>query len=173
MRTRTGIRRTVATAAISLGVILFGTSVAGAHIGIDPESAPRGAEVTTLQFSVPNESDTVPTVKLELVMPTKPKLTFFRAQPIPGWTMTVQKAADGTVTGVTWEGGQIGPGEFEEFGIRVGPMPKKGKQVYFNAVQTYADGEVSRWIQKPAPGAADPEYPAPVLELTAATEGSH
>ena len=35
-------------------------------------------------------------------------------------------------------------------------------------LQTYSDGNVSRWIEEPTPGAEEPENPAPVLALAAA-----
>jgi hypothetical protein len=67
------------------------------------------------------------------------------------------------VASVTWSGGQIRPGEFDEFGMSA-KLPKgAGKELVFPAVQTYANGEVVRWIGPP-----DAEEPAPRVKLTAA-----
>ena len=143
-----------------------------AHIGIDPGKAPRGEEVKTLHFQVPNESDTASTVKLELQLPQSPRFTFVRAQPTPGWAGSTQKV-NTTITAVIWEGGEIKPGEFQEFGVRVGPLPKKGKQVVFKALQTYSNGDVSRWIEESVKGTPEPEYPAPVLKLVAGKSSGH
>ncbi|MGO4423121.1 DUF1775 domain-containing protein, partial [Streptomyces sp. MCAF7] len=41
------------------------------------------------------------------------------------------------------------------------------KQIAFKTVETYSDGEVSRWIELPR-GGDEPEQPAPVLKLKAA-----
>ena len=43
-------------------------------------------------------------------------------------------------------------------------------QLVFKALQTYADGEVVRWIEDQAPGGEGPERPAPTLQLAAASE---
>jgi periplasmic copper chaperone A len=37
----------------------------------------------------------------------------------------------------------------------------------FKALQTYESGEVVRWIEETPPGGEEPEFPAPVLKLTA------
>jgi hypothetical protein len=47
-------------------------------------------------------------------------------------------------------------------------LPTDTDQLVFKALQTYDNGEVVRWIDTPAPGAAEPEHPAPVLTLTPA-----
>jgi hypothetical protein len=101
---------------------------------------------------------------------------------VPGWTSTVQKTAlaqpittEGgrqvteTVSKITWTGGKIAPGTFEEFDVSLGPLPTGTDQLVFKALQTYDNGEVVRWIDTPAPGAAEPEHPAPVLKLTPAS----
>jgi hypothetical protein len=50
----------------------------------------------------------------------------------------------------------------------MGPLPQVDKMV-FKVLQTYSDGNVSRWIEEPTPGQAEPDNPAPVLTLTAAS----
>jgi uncharacterized protein len=59
------------------------------------------------------------------------------------------------------------PGEFGEFNISVGPLPKDAPSITFKALQTYSNGEVVRWIDIPANG-EKVDHPAPVLTLTAA-----
>jgi hypothetical protein len=58
-------------------------------------------------------------------------------------------------------------GELDEFEVSVGPLPEAERMV-FKALQTYANGEVVRWIEEPVQGQEEPEHPAPVLELVAA-----
>ncbi|MFN8019158.1 MAG: DUF1775 domain-containing protein [Acidimicrobiales bacterium] len=69
-------------------------------------------------------------------------------------------------------GGEIGPGEYGDFRIIAGELPDDVDQVEFKAIQTYDDGSETSWIEDPAPeGAEEPEHPAPVLELTSASDG--
>ena len=160
-------------AALAMFVGLM-TAPAGAHVEFEPESAPRGS-LAVLDLVVPNESETASTVTLVLEFPTKPAVLAAAVQPLPGWQTTIEKrtvnngAQDvDAVSRITWTGGQLGPGQFQKFSIRAG-MPDKGKKLIFKAIQTYSDGEISRWIEVPPRGAPEPEYPAPVITLTAAT----
>ena len=59
-------------------------------------------------------------------------------QPKPGWTRT----QSGRV--VTWSGGEIGPGEFDEFGMSIHVPANPGTELVFPATQTYANGKVVR-----------------------------
>ncbi|HST66608.1 MAG TPA: DUF1775 domain-containing protein, partial [Mycobacteriales bacterium] len=71
---------------------------------------------------------------------------------------------------VDWKAtaGGIKPGEYAEFQLSVGPLPKVDSMT-FKAIQAYSDGSVVSWIDLPAAGSSDePEHPAPTLKLTAA-----
>jgi len=74
---------------------------------------------------------------------------------------------------ITWSGGQIKPGEFDEFEISVGRIPTDVDELFFPTIQTYDDGEVSSWIELPAAGGEEPENPAPELTLIASTGDEH
>jgi uncharacterized protein len=76
---------------------------------------------------------------------------------VEGETVTEQ------VGTVTWQGGNIAPGEFDEFGISAKVPDEAGTKLTFPAVQTYSNGEVVRWI-----GAPDADEPAPQVTLEAA-----
>jgi hypothetical protein len=106
-------------------------------------------------------------------------------QAIPGWTTkgTVSKLAtpitddDGNqvtqaVSEIIWTAdtaaASIKPGQFLDFPIELGPLPKTGS-IAFKTPQTYSDGSVVRWIDPTPPGGPEPEHPAPVLTLTAAS----
>ena len=74
------------------------------------------------------------------------------------------------VTRIVWTaaaGNGIKPGEFDEFEVSAGPLPDV-ETLTFKALQTYADGEVVRWIEEPAAGGHEPEHPAPVLHVAKA-----
>jgi uncharacterized protein DUF1775 len=64
---------------------------------------------------------------------------------------------------VTWSGGRIAPGEFDEFGMSARIPEEEGTELAFRALQRYASGEVVRWI-----GPADADEPAPRVEVTPA-----
>jgi uncharacterized protein len=154
-----------------------------AHVTVSPEEASKGG-FTELSFSVPNER-AVDTVRLEVALPADHPIANVSVQPKTGWTYTVEKGAPAEpltahgeavaeiVTRVVWEGGTIKPGEYDRFNLSVGPLPEDADQLIFPALQTYADGEVVRWIEEPAASGEEPERPAPVLALVDAGEHAH
>jgi hypothetical protein len=100
---------------------------------------------------------------------------------VPGWTTTLTpvtldppvevhgETVDTAVSVVEFRaepGGGIAPGEFQEFALSGGPFPD-ADSLTFNAVQTYSDGSEAAWIEPTVAGQAEPQYPAPVLSLTA------
>jgi periplasmic copper chaperone A len=138
-------------------------------------------------FSVPNESDAASTVGRRIQLPTDTPLTSVRAQPVPGWTVTLTTVAldppvtsddgdtiDSAVSVVDYQadpGTGIAPGQFQEFALSGGPFPDVD-QLTFNVVQTYSDGSEAAWIEPTVDGQPEPEHPAPVLSLTAAAAGT-
>lgn len=172
-----------ATVAGVATLVALGTALpAAAHVTAQPGEAAQG-DFTKIAFRTPNESATAGTVKLEVTLPAEHPISFVSTKPIPGWTAQMIKQQLATpidthgekiteaVRTVTWTaqpGTKIGPGEFTEFEISVGPLPTDTDQLVMPAVQTYDDGTVVRWDEvPPAAGAAEPERPAPVLKLVA------
>jgi uncharacterized protein YcnI len=148
------LRRPVGLAA---AVALLWTAAASAHVTLNPEQAPADS-FTRFALRVPTEED-VPTVKVSVQLPEGlDEVTF---QPKPGWTRTEK----GRV--VTWSGGKIGVGEFDEFGLSVHLPNTPGKTLIFPATQTYANGKVVHWI-----GALTADEPAPHVTLEAAESTS-
>jgi uncharacterized protein YcnI len=104
-------------------------------------------------------------------------------KPLAGWTYKVERTTldkpvkvfgeDRTdaVSKITWEGGAVKPGEFQEFEVSAGPLPTV-KSMEFKALQTYSSGEVVRWIEERTPGGDEPEHPAPVLTLVKASNAA-
>ncbi|MFF7637323.1 YcnI family protein [Kitasatospora sp. NPDC008050] len=176
-------RRSTAAAVLAAGAVLVTAVPAFAHVTVNPNTATQGG-YTAVAFRVPDESDKASTVKLEVTVPTDHPVASVSTQPVPGWTATVDKTHlatpvttdDGQVTDavskITWTAdatGKIGPGQFQEFKISLGPLPKDADQIVFKALQTYDDGTVVRWIDEAKAGQAEPQHPAPTLRLTAAT----
>ena len=179
--------RLLGAAAVGAVAIVASAGTASAHVTVNPDTATQGG-FAKLTFRVPTETDTTSTTKVQVSFPADQPLGFVSVKPHPGWTFTVTKAKlatpiktdDGevteTVSSITWTSGSaasaIKPGEFDEFDVSAGPLPKAAS-MEFKALQTYSDGEVVRWIEPEKTGGPEPEHPAPTLKLTpAAAEGT-
>ncbi|MEU0422562.1 YcnI family protein [Streptomyces canus] len=177
---RTSLRRLGLGGALAAAAVLTAAGAASAHVTVHPDSYAKGATDGALTFRVPDESDTASTTKVQLFLPTDHPLLGVLVSPHDGWTAKVTdtklrtpvKTDDGTITDavseITWTGGKIGPGQYEDFDVAFGQLPDDTAQLTFKTLQTYSDGKVVRWIEEAAQGDEEPENPAPVLKLTAA-----
>jgi uncharacterized protein YcnI len=176
-------RRAAVSAVVAAGVALW-AGPAWAHVTVQPGSAAQGG-FATFAFQVPNEQDDASTIQVEVEFPSDHPIPFVSVEPIAGWTADVETAPLDTpvesegeeiteaVTTITWSGGSIGPGEFQQFLVSAGPLPDDTDHLEFKAIQTYDNGDVVRWIQETPEGGEEPEFPAPVLELTPSTGDEH
>jgi periplasmic copper chaperone A len=176
-------RAALAVLAVVVAVLALGVGTASAHVSVSsPDAAPGGfAEIT---FRVPSESDTAKTTSLRVQLPTDTPFAFVSVKPVPGWTATATTTtldtpveAEGAtiseaVTEVTWtadQGGGLAPGEYQSFSISAGPLPEDADSLVFPALQGYDDGTEVSWIEPTVEGQPEPEAPAPVLGLSAAS----
>jgi uncharacterized protein YcnI len=149
---------------------LLAIPAAGAHVTISPRTLPANS-FSSFAIRVPDEAPDAATTKVTVQLPADLGSVSF--QPKPGWerSVTMVKLAkpvtndEGeTVTDriatVTWEGGAIAPGEFDEF-VLSGKAPGTRGALIFPAVQTYSNGDVVRWIGDPAS-----DSPAPRVTVT-------
>ncbi|MFD8543487.1 YcnI family protein [Streptomyces sp. NPDC059649] len=171
---------------IAAGSVLLLAGPAFAHVSVQPGEAPKGG-FATVNFKVPNERDNASTVKLEVTLPTDHPLASVMPQPVPGWKVSVTKTKlakpiemEGeriteAPSKVTWtaDGKGVEPGQFQQFPLSVGQLPKDADQLVFKALQTYDNKQVVRWIEPTKEGGPEPENPAPVLKLTAAEGDAH
>ncbi|SCK21744.1 Uncharacterized protein YcnI [Streptomyces sp. WMMB 714] len=177
-------RRLATVGALAATSVVLCAGPALAHVSVDPEEAEQGG-YSVVNFKVPNERDDAATTKVEVNLPTDHPLASVMPQPVPGWDVKVTKSKldkpiemhgekiTEAATKITWSGGKIGKGEFQQFPVSMGELPKDADQVVFKALQTYDDDEVVRWIEEPKEGEPEPENPAPVLKLApAAASGS-
>ncbi|WP_433495183.1 YcnI family protein [Micromonospora sp. CA-248089] len=183
------LRRSATVAALTLTAVATAVlGVAGpasAHVTINPAEGTQGG-YGRFAFRVPNESDTASTVKVEVNLPENAPVGSVSTMPVAGWTVAVEKRkvdppievhgsqlteAVSKLTFTAAPNGGVKPGEFQEFPVSMGPLPQVDTMV-FKVLQTYSDGNVSRWIEEPTPGAEEPESPAPVLKLAAAAPAS-
>lgn len=176
------IRRALTLCAVTMAMMLMMggfAGPAGAHVTVQPGTATAGG-YGGFSFRVPTERDNASTNKLEVTFPAEQPLASVTVKPHPGWNYKVEKmrlttpikreSGDVTeaVSKITWtpksKANVIKPGEFDEFMVSGGPLPK-AEQMVFKAIQYYDNGEIVRWIEESAPGSERPKHPAPVLKL--------
>ncbi|KUO12677.1 YcnI family protein [Streptomyces sp. DSM 15324] len=179
----TALRRAAAVAALAAAGVLAAAGAASAHVTVHPQTYAKGATDGLLTFRVPNEEDTAATTKVQIFLPTDHPLLGVLVSPRDGWTAKVTntklktpvKTDDGTITEavseITWTGGRITAGQYEDFDVAFGQLPDDTDRLAFKALQTYSDGKVTRWIEEAASGDDEPENPAPVVTLTAEGAG--
>jgi uncharacterized protein YcnI len=160
------MRKLITAAVAAVGVVVFATP-ALAHVTVQPNEAIVGS-FSRFVVRVPNERDDASTTKVTLELPP---LAFVSFEPKDGWKRTQEtvefdeplevfgeEVTEG-VGEVTWSGGEVAPGEFQEFGFSA-RMPDGEETLTFNAIQTYSSGEVVEWT-----GAPDSETPAAQLNV--------
>jgi len=188
--------RTFTVGAVAAAAVGLTALPALAHVTVNSPGATQGG-FGVLTFRMPNETDNTNATELKVQLPAEQPLASVSVKPQPGWTYTVTRAKlsqpitdhggeavrlsqpitddDGNkVTDypsvVDWRAtaGGIKPGEYAEFQLSVGPLPKVDSMT-FKAIQTYSDGQIVSWIETPAAGSSDePEHPAPTLKLAPA-----
>ncbi|WP_328977261.1 YcnI family protein [Streptomyces canus] len=180
---------TGAVAATAVGAVIGLSSPAFAHVSVQAEGAAAKGGYAVVDFKVPNERDNASTTKLEVNFPTDHPLASVMPEPMPGWKIEVTKSKlakplelhgeqiTEAVSKVTWTAATkdsgIQPGYFEKFPVSIGALPENADELVFKAIQTYSNKEVVRWIEVQEDGAEEPETPAPVLALSAASEDGH
>jgi uncharacterized protein YcnI len=137
-----------------------------AHVTVQPAEGVVGS-FSRFVVRVPNERDNASTIKIEVEFPP---LAFVSFMDVAGWERSVEMRTLGeplevfgeeireAVGTATWEGGEIQPGEFQEFGFSA-RLPDQPSTLEFPALQTYSSGEVVRWIGPP-----DSEEPAALVD---------
>ncbi|GAA3240749.1 YcnI family protein [Actinocorallia longicatena] len=170
------VRRVAAVTAASAVAVAALAVPASAHVTVQPGTAEQGSW-SKVSFRVPNERDDASTTKIVVDLPQDHAIAFVSVKPVAGWTVKAEKntlatpikSEDGeitkAVTRITWTGGKIEPGQFQEFDVSLGPLPTDVDHLTFKADQTYSSGEVVHWNEESAEG-KEAEHPAPVLKLT-------
>ncbi|MGV9375567.1 YcnI family copper-binding membrane protein [Nonomuraea sp. NPDC003707] len=173
--------RRAATVLAAATALTVGLAIpALAHVTIQPGTAEQGG-FTKVAFRVPNERDDASTTKIEVSFPVDHPLAFVSVKPLPGWDVKVTQGKlpkpvkteygdlEEAVTKVVWSGGKINPGEFQEFEVSMGQLPKDTDSLVFPTKQTYSKGEVVDWSDAPKTDGTEAEHPAPTLKLVPAS----
>src|ERR671919_176234 len=146
----------------SVAAMLLIAAPAFAHVTVSPEEGVIGS-FSRFVVRVPTEREDASTISIQVEFPP---MAFVSFMDVPGWERTVEmqtldeplevfgEELTEVVGTVTWEGGEIEPGEFQEFGFSA-RMPEDVTTLEFPDIQTYDSGEVVRWIGPP-----DSEEPA-------------
>jgi uncharacterized protein len=179
------IRKIIGASALTGGFLVAMAAPAFAHVKVEPSTADKGGDAT-LSFTVPNEMDNANTVKVDVKLPDDHPFSSMDVQPKAGWTYQVINTTlatpittdeGGTITQaaseIVWSGGQIKPGEFDEFTISVEGLPDDVNSIAFPTIQTYDNGQDVSWIDPTVAGQPEPDHPAPVLQLAAAGSGDN
>src|SRR6188472_320696 len=184
MFNNSSVRRPLARVGAGIGAalaaILMLPGVAQAHVTVQPGSA-EGGGFSVVAFRVPNERDDASTTQLRVTLPTDQPLGSVQTTPVPGWKITTTtrhldkpiemfgERLDTVVSEVTWTAtdGGIRPGQFQDFSLSLGQLPKSGELV-FNVLQTYSRGGKVNWNEISADPSVEPEHPAPILTITPA-----
>jgi uncharacterized protein YcnI len=178
--------RTIITPLLAVVAALAIVAPASAHVTAQPPEQPAGG-FTVVSIRVPNERPEA-TEKVEVQFPEG--ITSVRTKPVDGWTADIKMEKldepidDGhggkvteQVDTVTFSGGSIKDGEFQEFPLSF-KLPEKGELgdlLFFPAIQTYVGGEEVAWTEKPASEHDDAELerPAPSVTLVAGGDDHH
>lgn len=146
--------RRAAVAAV-LAAALLAPAAAGAHVQVRPATAaPEDPVLWTVL--VPNERE-LATTRVELAVPAG--VLPFSLEDQPGWRRSATRNADGSLRSIVWRG-RTAPDGLATFRFLASTPDREGP-IAWKALQTYADGDIVRWI-----GAAGSEYPASVTSVT-------
>ena len=159
---------------IALVAALITAQAAAAHVTLNPNEWEAGG-FARFSVRVPNERDNADTTEVTVRFPQSIISASF--QPIPGWERSIEmepldqpveeegEQITEHIASVTWTGGTIKPGEFQEFGISFRVPETPGEDLVFPSIQTYSNGEVVRWVGPP-----DSDEPAPIVTVTEPAE---
>jgi uncharacterized protein YcnI len=155
---RNRFRLTTVGVLAGLGVLAV-AGPAAAHVEVSADKTRAGATDVTLTFH--GEAENPSGIRSErVVLPegiAPGDVTLVKAP--SGWAFTA--GADGFTVG----GKALPSGKDAEWKVRIAKLPDGETRLSFRTLETYADGEVSRWIEIQEEGEDEPDHPAPLITL--------
>ncbi|MFC9424669.1 DUF1775 domain-containing protein [Streptomyces sp. NPDC056987] len=163
---RSGLSGAGAVLLAASAVVLATATTAAAHAEVTASDPRALARDVTLEFTSEAESAEAGIAKLRVVLPEGIPVDAVSLKSAPkGWKFTR------TEDGYDLAGTALATGTDAEHSVTVKQLPD-AKTLAFKTIETYGDGEVSRWIELPRAGEEKPDNIAPILELKPAAEGA-
>ena len=131
-----------------------------AHVEVSTDATTAGAENVTLTFNGEAENSAAGIQSERVVLPTgiaPASVTLVKAP--AGWTFT--RGADG----FTVAGKALKIGTDAIWAVKIAKLPAGQTRLSFKTLETYGNGDVSRWIEIQQAGQAEPDNPAPLITL--------
>jgi LPXTG-motif cell wall-anchored protein len=132
---------------------------ASAHVEVEADKNQAGATDVTLTFHGEAENDSgIKSERVVLPEGIAPSAVTLVKAP-SGWKYTA------TADGFTVGGKTLASGQDAEWSVKVAKLPDGETRLSFKTLETYADGQVSRWIEIQQEGKDEPDNPAPLITL--------
>jgi hypothetical protein len=157
---RTRFRLLTISALAGVGVLAL-AAPALAHVEVSADKTTAGATDVTLKFNGEAENPGGGIQSERVVLPTgiaPSSVTLVKAP--AGWKFTQNG------DGFTVAGKALKVGTDAVWSVKITKLPDGRKTLDFKTLETYGNGDVSRWIEIQQPGQAEPDNPAPQLKLT-------
>jgi uncharacterized protein YcnI len=141
------MKRAILAGALTVLATLFVPAIAYAHVTVTPGQADVAQELV-FNVSAPNEK-LVPVTSIKLLIPSGVSNVIPTSK--DGWTITTTTNGDNAnpeITTINWSG-TIPVGQRQDFSFSA-QVPGQATELDWKAYQTYADGSVVHWDQKPA-----------------------
>ena len=156
---RTKLRLLTISAIAGAGVLAL-AAPALAHVEVSADKTTAGATDVTLTFTGESENPTAGIQSERVVLPTglaPADVTLVKAP--SGWKFTSN--SDGFTVG----GKALKIGTDAVWSVKIAKLPDGETRLSFKTLETYGNGDVSRWIEIQEPGKEEPENPAPLVTL--------
>nr|WP_296070388.1 DUF1775 domain-containing protein [uncultured Actinoplanes sp.] len=131
-----------------------------AHVEVSADKTTAGARDVTLTFHGEAENDQAGIASERVVLPegiAPASVTLVKAP--AGWTFRQNP------DGFTVSGKALRIGADAEWKVKIAKLPEGETRLSFKTVETYGNGDVSRWIEIQEPGQPEPDNPAPLVTL--------
>jgi hypothetical protein len=156
---RTRFRLLTISAIAGVGVLAL-AGPALAHVEVSADKTTAGATDVTLTFNGEAENPAAGIKSERVVLPAgiaPAEVTLVKAP--SGWTYTQNS------DGFTVAGKALKIGTNAVWSVKIAKLPDGETRLSFKTLETYGNGDVSRWIELQQPGQAEPDNPAPLLTL--------
>jgi hypothetical protein len=147
------------SAVVGVGVLAL-AGPALAHVQVSADKTTAGATNVTLTFNGEAENPAAGIKSERVVLPAGIAPADVSLVKAPaGWTYT--RNPDGFTVG----GKALKTGTNAVWSVKVAKLPDGETRLSFKTLETYGNGDISRWIELQQPGQAEPDNPAPLLTL--------